>query len=88
MQINFKNIIYIVGNSQNCFAVVDDKQVIEIGFSLYHLQHELKEHHLFFSGVWWDSFKSKICEVLNEVKRFLIKVNLPSPLFIKCSTYP
>ena len=43
MQINFENIIYIVGNSQSSFAVVDDQQVIEIGSSLYHLQNELKD---------------------------------------------
>lgn len=43
MQINYQNIIYIVGDSKNSFAVVDDKRVIEIGFSLYHLQVDLKD---------------------------------------------
>lgn len=45
MQINFENIIYIIGNQNSCFAFNTDKSITEIKESVKKLCCKLKEQN-------------------------------------------
>lgn len=43
MQVNYKNIVYVVGNNRGCFAYYENNQIAEIEDSLHCLLQKLKE---------------------------------------------